>query len=417
MLGRNAADLHHNRMLVPTLNPPCAIADPSWIRPGKAITQVYNARMTTAELKPLLAFASQHGFEYVEIDHSWSGAETKWTAAEIANFEQKMGPFWKAHPEWRQHVGGSPLVPAKGYVPFRPTSYDGGNLVDLDLPALVAYGNSLTPKVGICLYVRCSVLKEFGGDHAIDDVFRTYAQWGIAGVKPGFVPSATQEHERAIAYMVRNAAEHRLIAVIHDGLVPHGLCRTYPNLLNIEGVAGEEGEPSIPAAMKSLHDIMIPFTRGLMGPLDYTPQFYKKSKTQCHQVAMIGIYDGRHSLRAGMKAWSPGGEGGSEIGFISRYPALCDDERTFADLGRYIAVARRKGDTWFVAAMSGTEAVTTTLPLDFLTPGKRYRATFHRDTPGSLKATAGTAEVAAGSTWSLAMEANGGQVLILDPLP
>ena len=97
-----AGQLVENRHLVENLNPPCAIADTSWIKPGKAICQVYNVRMVTEEIKKLMNFGSAHNFDYLEIDHSWSGAETEWTPKEIANFEKNMGPFWKEHPEYCQ---------------------------------------------------------------------------------------------------------------------------------------------------------------------------------------------------------------------------------------------------------------------------------------------------------------------------
>ena len=417
ILGSNLSSLRGNRHLVQNLNPPCALPDVSWIRQeNKAICQVYNAKMTNPDLKKLLAFASANNIPYMEIDHSWSGAETKWSEAEIDNFDKKKEKFWNDHPEWRDNVKGGLMAPAKGYVPFRPTSYAGGNLVDLDIPALVAYANSLTPKVGICLYVRCALLKEFGGEHAIDDVFKTYRDWGIAGVKPGFVPSGSQKNERIIASMVKKAAEHQLIAVIHDAWVPYGLERTYPNLLNVEGVAGEEAEPGIPAPMKSLHDVMLPFTRGMMGPFDYTPQFYKKSKTQCHQLSMIGVYDGRSSIRAGMAAWSPGGSGGTEIEFIRRYPGLFDSERTFAKLGKYVIVARRSGTSWYIAGMSGPDDAKPSIALDFLDHRHQYTATIYHDVPGSLKAEREVRQVDAKTNLTMAMEANGGQVMILDPI-
>ncbi len=262
ILGDGPADLHRNRHLVANLSPPCAIADTSWIRPGQAICQVRNARMVTSELKPVLDFASANNIPYLEIDHSWCGAETRWTPEQIDFFARNHGPFWKDKPDWRNNVGGCLTAPAKGWVPFRPKADSGGNYVDLDIPALVAYGNSLKPRVGICVYVRGEVLKEFGGEHAIDDVFKVYESWGLAGIKPGFVPPSTQANESAIAYLVKKAAEHKLIVCIHDAYLPSGLSRTYPNLMNIEGVAGEEAEPSIDPAVKSLHDVMLPFTRG-----------------------------------------------------------------------------------------------------------------------------------------------------------
>jgi alpha-glucosidase len=414
VIGETAGKLIENRYLVENLNPPCAIADTSWIKPGKAICQVYNARMVTDEIKKLMDFGSAHNFDYLEIDHSWSGAETKWTPEEIANFEKNMSPFWKDHPEWRDNVKGDLMKAAKGYVPFRPVSYNGGNLVDLDIPALTAYGMSLKRPIGLCLYVRGALLKEFGGEHAINDVFSCYEKWGLQGVKPGFVPPSSQENERNIAYMVKSAAEHKLIAVIHDAFLPYGLCRTYPNLVNVEGLGGEEAEPSTPPEIKSLHDIMLPFTRGIMGSLDYTPQIYKNSKTHCHQVAMSCVFLGRTSVRAGMKQWSPGGEGGAEIEFMEKMPGLTDEIKVTTDLGKYVTLARRKGDTWYVASMAGPKAQAYDLPLSFLTKGTSYKASIYFDTPGERKASHKSETVSSATVLPIKMEPNGGHLMILE---
>ena len=409
-----AGKLLENRYLIDNLNPPCALADTSWIQPGKAICQVYNVRMVTDEIKKLMDWGSTHNFDYLEIDHSWSGAETKWTPEEIASFDENKGPFWKDHPEWRDNVKGGLMKPAKGYVPFRPHSFQGGNYVDLDIPAITAYGKSLKHPIGLCLYVRGALLKEFGGEHAIDEVLATYQKWGVAGVKPGFVPSSSQQNERAIAGMVKKAAEHQLIAVIHDAFLPYGLSRTYPNLVNVEGVAGEEAEPSIAPEMKSLHDIMLPFTRGIMGPFDYTPQFYKKSKTHCHQVAMLGVYQGRASVRAGMKQWSPGGEGGAEMEFIEKMPGLTDEIQVLAELGKQVTVARRKGTNWYVAGMCGPEEQSFPLPLAFLKPGVRYTASLYSDEPGKLTAAHSRQEVTSTTVIPVHMEPNGGHLMIIE---
>ena len=415
IVGDTASALYENRFIVENLSPPCAVADTSWIRPGEAICQVRNTRMVTDELKKLVVFASAHNIEYVEIDHSWCGAETKWTPEEIAFFEKSKSKFWDDKPEWRKNVGGNLLDAAKGWVPFRPKADSGGNYVDLDLPALTAYGKSLNPPVGVCLYVRGVVLKEFGGEHPIDAVFATYERWGVAGVKPGFVPPASQQNERAIAYMLKKAAEHKLIAVIHDAYYPSGLSRTYPNLMNVEGVAGEEAEPSIKPELKSLHDVMLPFTRGLMGPFDYTPEIYKTSKTQCHQVAMLGVYHGRPSIRGGMKQWSPGGVGGGEIEFVEKLPGLFDEMKVITELGHYVTVARRKGGAWFVASMGDGLARSCPLPLDFLKPDADYRASIYSDKPGQLTASHAQMTVTSRTIVPIAMEPNGGHLMIIEP--
>lgn len=419
LIGDTLGRLYENRHLVDNLNPPCAIADTSWIRPGKAICQIRNGRMTTKDMRTLLEFASRHRFEYLEIDHSWNGAETKWTDEEIATFEQKQEAFWRDKPEWRQNVTGNPLVAAKGWVPFRPHSFKGGNFVDLDIPALTAYGRHLDPPVGLCVYVRCALFKEFGGEHAIDDVFAAYARMGIAGVKPGFIPAATQADERTTAYLVQSAAKHRLIAVIHDAHAPYGLSRTYPNLMNVEGGAGEEAEHSCPPELTATHDVMLTFTRCLMGPFEYTPEFGKTlAKTHCHHAAMLGVWEGRHSVRGGMRQWSPGGENsGGELEFISRLPSLFDDIRVTAEANESLTVARRRGDTWYIASMSGQNARSYPYPLDFLAKDRRYRAIVFSDTPASRVAARSEQTVTSTSVPIIAMNAQGGHLMIVEPLP
>lgn len=417
IIGETLAQLYEHRFIVENLNPPCAIANTSWIKPGPAICQIRNARMVTGELKGLLEFASAHKIPYVEIDHSWSGAETKWTPQEIAFFEKNKGPFWDDKPEWRRNIGGNPMAPAKGWVPFRPKANTAGNYVDLDLPALTAYGKSLNPPVGVCVYVRSILLKEFGGERPIEEVFAAYEKMGLAGVKPGFTPAASQANERAIAYMVKKAAEHKLIVDIHDGYYPYGLSRTYPNLVNVEGGAGDEAEPSIRPEVKSLHDVMLVFTRLLMGPFDYTPEMGRKTKTWCHQVAMIGVYHGRPSIRGGMAQWSPGGEGGGEIEFIEKWPGIFDEMKVKAEACESVTVARRRGGAWFVASMSGPHARAYDYPLDFLTPGKSYRASIYSDTPGSRRSTHTLQRVTSKTVVPIRMEPNGGHLMILEPEP
>jgi len=373
--------------------------------------------MVTSELKKLADFASAHGIDYLEIDHSWCGAETKWTSQEIEFFEKHKSKFWDDKPEWRRNVGGNLFAPAAGWVPFRPKADSGGNFVDLDIQELVAHANRLDPQVGICVYVRGEVLKEFGGEHAIEDVFATYQTWGLAGVKPGFVPSSSQQNEQTIAYLVKKAAEHKLIACIHDAYLPSGLSRTYPNLVNVEGLAGEEAEHSIAPEMKSRHDVMLPFTRGLMGPFDYTPEIYKKDsiKTHCHQVAMLGVYHGRVSIRGGMQQWSPGGTGGPEIEFVDKLPGLFDEKRVFTQLGENVTVARRRGVNWYIASMSGPHAAAYPYPLNFLAPGQTYRASIYSDTPGGRKATHTQQQVTAQTIIPILMEPNGSHLMVIEP--
>jgi alpha-glucosidase len=104
------------------------------------------------------------------------------------------------------------------------------------------------------------------------------------------------------------------------------------------------------------------------------------------------------------------------VEFVRRYPGLFDEEQVWTDLGRHVIVARRDGRTWFVAAMGGPAAVGTTLELGFLARGTRYRASIHHDVPGELRAAHATREVDATTILPLAMEPDGGQVMIIEPV-
>jgi alpha-glucosidase len=224
---------------------------------------------------------------------------------------------------------------------------------------------------------------------------------------------STQYNEKTTTYLVKEAANHKLILCIHDGYYPSGLSRTYPNLMNIEGVAGDESEHSIPSEIKSLHDVMLPFTRGLMGPIDYTPETGRQGKTHAHQMAMFGIYEGRPTMRGGMKQWTDGGPGGKEIEFIKRLPGQFEEKKVFTNLGEYVTVARRKGKDWYIASMSGPEAVTLKLHFDFLECNNKYSACIYADTPGTQQTLYSKLTVNCNTTYTINMEPNGGHLMIL----
>jgi alpha-glucosidase len=116
-----------------------------------------------------------------------------------------------------------------------------------------------------------------------------------------------------------------------------------------------------------------------------------------------------------MKQWSPGGVGGGEIEFVEKLPALIDEMRVVTDLGRYVTVARRRGDTWFVASMSDSHARSYDLPLDFLRPGAAYQASIYADTLGQARTSHSRVAVSAKSVVPIAMEPNGGHLMIIEP--
>jgi alpha-glucosidase len=413
LLGEDEARLVLSETLVPTLNPPCAIADPSWIRPGKTISNEGSSPLRTDPLRKLVDFAAGNAFGYLQLDWGWYGTEWRWTDAERETFREKM-PAYAARTDWVANTLADPYRVARGTVPYRP-DWDAVTEVDLDLPDLV--GHAKEKGIGVCLYVEAAHTLRAAD---LDRLFATYEQWGIAGLKPGFVPVGTQEDTRWIRRLVETAARHHLVLCVHDEHVPDGMERTWPNLFISEGGGGQEGHHP------AFHDVTLPFTRNLAGPFDYTPMIYSEGRSHAHVLAMLVAYFApAPTIRGGYPAWHGDGRygrGGEELEFLRRVPVTWDETRVLdARVGRRIVVARRSGRSWFLGGMSGDEREEVDLALSFLDPGPPYAARVFRDAPQAdgpwrpARSESGT--LRASDRLSLTMEPAGGFVAILDPIP
>ncbi len=411
LLGEDEARLVENESLVPTLNPPCAIADTSWIRPGKTISNEGSAPLRTDALRKVVDFAAENAFGYLQLDWGWYGTEWTWTDAERETFRKKM-PAYAARTDWVPNTQADPYRVARGPVPYRP-DWEAVTEVDLDMPALVRHAKE--KGVGVCLYVEAEHTLRAAD---LEKLFATYEQWGVAGLKPGFVPVGTQEDTRFLRRMVETAARHHLVLCVHDEHVPDGMERTWPNLFISEGGGGQEGHHPVH------HDVTLPFTRNLAGPFDYTPMIYSEGRSHAHVLAMLVAYFApAPTIRGGYPAWHGDGtygRGGDEIEFLKRVPVTWDETRVLdARVGRRIVVARRRGRSWFLGGMSGDERESVDLALSFLEPGQLYAVRIFRDAPTTdgpwrpARSESGT--LRAGDRLSLTMEPAGGFVAILDP--
>ena len=412
LLGEDEARLVENESLVPTLTPPCAIADTSWIRPGKTISNEGSAPLQTDALRKVVDFAAASAFGYLQLDWGWYGTEWTWTDAERETFRKKM-PAYAARTDWQANTLADPYRVARGPVPYRP-DWEAVTEVDLDLPALVRHAKE--KGVGVCLYVEAEHTLRAAD---LDKLFATYEQWGVAGLKPGFVPVGTQRDTAWIRRMVETAARHHLVLCVHDEHVPDGMERTWPNLLISEGGGGQEGHHPVH------HDVTLPFTRNLAGPFDYTPMIYSEGRSHAHVLAMLVAYFApAPTIRGGYPAWHGDGaygRGGEEIDFLRRVPVTWDETRVLdARVGRRIVVARRSGRSWFLGGMSGDDRESVDLALSFLDPGQGYAARVFRDAPTTdgpwrpARSESGT--LRATDRLALTMEPAGGFVAILDPV-
>jgi alpha-glucosidase len=361
--GSTHAELVDNAELVLNLAPAGALADTSWIKPGK----VFRCNLTTADGTAGVDFAVARGLQYIEYDAGWYGPEGSTTDA------------------------------------TKPIDA-------IDLPSVISYATS--KGIGVILYVNRIALT------SPDSLFALYRSWGVAGVKLGFINDGTQAMTNQITGWAKTAAAHSLLIDMHDDVRPFGYERTYPNWISLEGVRGNEHFPT------ASHNVTLPFARNIGGPMDYTICYgqSRDQTTNVHQMAMAAVYYqplnflywyDSPSKYANTANW-PG------LPWFDAIPTTWDESRTLdGSIGQYVAVARRNGTTWYLGAMTDESARTLSLPLSFLAGGN-WTATVYADgTPGTYAyqtpVVKSTRTVTSATVLSVAMAPAGGQVVVLKP--
>ena len=371
IIGRKAADILLSRMAL-NLNEPCKIQDTSWLKPSKYVgiwwamqkqqwtwSQGERHGATTANTKRYIDFAARHGLGGVLVEGWNYGWDTDWT---------KHGDgfsFTRAYP-------------------------------DYDLQGLCRYAGERG--------VRIIAHNETGGaaqnyENQLEDAYRLYESLGINTVKTGYVNShfyngELQHSQWGVQHfrkVIETAARYHLMIVNHEGAIPSGIQRTWPNLIATESMRGQEynafdrggGNPPY-------HECILPFTRGLGGPMDFTPGIFNydneavpgtcPKNTLAHQLAeYIVIYSPGHMAADLIENY----EHQPAFKFIEEVPT--NWERTLvphAAMGQYVTYARqeRGTDNWYVGSVTDDKARDLELPLDFLGDGK-YMAIIYEDGP------------------------------------
>ena len=376
LFAENDGMLIENESLVLNLNKACEIEDTSWVIPGKTISNEGAVPLNTLALKKLVDFASENGFRYVQLDWGWYGTEVKWEKEWVDDFREIMPDDFKDS-GWELNTQADPYTVGKGFVPYGWTDRwkNSYTMVDLDIKELINYGKS--KNVGICLYLESgSTLPS----HDMDKLFATYKKWGVAGLKPGFVNYGKQENTAWIRKMIKTAATNNLWLCIHDVHVPDGFERTYPNLMISEGGGGQEGNHPV------VQDLMLPFTRNLVGAFDYTPFFFTNGKTNAHMLAFMVVYYGPAQTIRGAYDALKNGKGEKELEFIKKVPSSWDNTKVLnAKIGEYLTIARKNGEDWFIGSMTGDSPQSFNLNLDFLDAGKIYKAIIYRDEKNAIQ--------------------------------
>jgi alpha-glucosidase len=361
MVGEKAIDLINNKQMVLNLNAPCKIQDTSWIKPGKAF------RVCRLDMKTCMEgvdFCVDRGLQYIELDAGWYGPEMKMSSSALKVLETR----------------------------------------DIDMPKLCQYAKS--KGIGVWVYVNQRALYQ-----ELDQLLPLYEKWGISGIKFGFVQIGSQEWTTWLHNAVKKCADHHIMVDIHDEYRPTGWSRTYPNLMTQEGIGGNEEMPD------AEHNTILPFTRFLCGPADYTPCYFngRVKNTKAHQLAMPVVYYSPITFLYWYDLPNVY-KGEKELDFWKYCPTVWDESKALqGEIGEYIVQARRSGNDWFVGAMNGLQARDITLnTADFLQKGKKYQVEIYNDNPAlntRTKVSIVVQTIKAGKILKLHLQPSGGAAL------
>ena len=367
MVGEKAIDLINNKQMVLNLNAPNQIVDAEeWIRPGKAFRV---CRLDKKTIMEGVDFCVDRGLQYIELDAGWYGPEMKMSSSALKVAENR----------------------------------------DFDMAELCEYAKS--KGIGVWVYVNQRALYQ-----ELDQILPLYEKWGISGIKFGFVQIGSQEWTTWLHDAVKKCADHHIMVDIHDEYRPTGWSRTYPNLMTQEGIGGNEEMPD------AEHNTILPFTRFLCGPADYTPCYFvgKIKNTKAHQLAMPVVYYSPITFLYWYDLPNVY-NGEKELDFWKHCPTVWDESKALAgEIGEYIIQARRSGDEWFVGAMNGLTARDIILDTSsFLQKGKKYRMEIYNDDP-ALKTRTQVASsettVKGGKAIKLHLQPSGGAALRIVPM-
>jgi alpha-glucosidase len=297
---------------------------------------------------------------------------------------------------------------------------------EVDIPEIVRYGKER--KVDIILWVAWTDM-----ERDMEKTLDQYVAWGARGVKIDYMNRADQWMVNFYERMAAETAKRKLLLDFHGAYKPSGLNRTYPNVVNYEGVNGMEHNKLGSTDVTPAHDVTLPFTRMTAGPMDYTPGAMitvakgnfrnitnepMSQGTRAHQAAMYVMYDAPLQMLADNPSLYMREE--PVIRFLTRIPTTWDRTIGLDGLvGQYAVIARKKGDTWYLGAMTDWNERELTFNLDFLDAGTYTIDIFADGINANKKGidyTLTSSTVKKGETVTIAMKQGGGWVGILSPV-
>jgi len=285
---------------------------------------------------------------------------------------------------------------------------------NLDIKDMAAYAHA--HHMGAGLYVDARQVKK--QRDVLFPLFRN--DWGMDLVKIGFVPVGPQADTEWITQTLQKAAENHLMLNIHDGFRQTGIVRTYPNLLTVEGIRGNENMPS------AQHNCTLPFTRYVLGTGDYTVCYLSPriQTTHAHQLAMgvISFSPLQWLYWYDTPAMYAPAQGGVpvELEFWRHMSTVWTDTRVInGKIGEFATIARQSGQEWFIGTINSQEPRTLKIPLTFLEAGKTFTAHIYADSDQVQTRTKVAVEVRtvnSQTTLDVPLKAAGGQAIWIEPV-
>lgn len=395
LIGKDAGQLLESDTVL-KLNAPSVIEDATWIKPGKTTFPWWNdfhetnvpfkMGLNTATARYYIDFCAEYGIPYYTLD---GVNDLAWYGGRIAPYE------------------GADIT--KG-------------IAGLDLKEVIDYARQKS--VRIRLWMHWEAAKQ----HMVR-AFPLYREWGIEGVMIDFMDRDDQEMVDFQRELLQLAADNHLTVTFHGVAAPTGLERTFPNLLNSEAVRNLEYDKWDEDGVTPEHDVTVPFTRMLAGPMDYhqgtlrgVPLEQFKPRVAAPlvigtPVRMLASYVVLQNHLPMMADYPSAYRGHPLTKVIASVPATWDDTRALvANVGEQVAVARRSGNSWWIGAMTDRHARNLKLSLSFLPPG-HFRAEIYQDdlgAPHGFKLE--TREVTPVDAFDLRLAESGGALVKLTPV-
>jgi len=387
MMGDRAGDLIESPLIGNLATQ--ASGDFSWVKPGKAAWDWWSGptageKPTMERFRRFIDFAAESGFPYFLIDAGWPLNAT---------------PCCDADPK-TDITQSNPAI---------------------DMPALVKYADS--KGVGLILWAHWKHVEP-----RMAEVLDTYQRWGIKGVKVDFMERDDQEMVQFYVRLAQETAKRHLLLDMHGAFPPAGLARTYPNYITQEGVMGLEYNKFAWGQVTPGYNVKLAYTRMLLGPMDYTPGGFRNSTpetyvarevmpmtrtTRGQALAQYVVFDSPLQMISddpAAYANAPGFE------FLKEVPTAWDETRFIDGTPEsHVVLARRKGDTWYVGAMTNQQPRSVTIPLAFLGPG-RFKADIWQDGAGANDVEHVVKSTSSRDVLHLRMSAGGGAAIAIKPV-